>query len=267
MNATTVWQHMRRIRDAAPLVINITNYIVANTNANALLALGASPAMSHAASEITDMAAVAQAFVINIGSLNDGYVQAMYDGGKAANEHGVPVVLDPVACGVTALRRATAAGLLTEVRFAAIRGNAGEIQALAGEGAGGSRGVDATVGSESAVNAAKALAASHGCAVCVSGEIDYVTDGHTVLAISGGDAMMTAVTGMGCTATALIGAFAAVEKDFLAATAHAMAVMNVAGEMAAERSSGPGSLQMYFYDMLWTMTEADLHERLKVEQR
>lgn len=265
MNATHIWTHLRHLRDASPLVVNITNYVAANTNANALLALGVSPVMSHAAGEMADLVAVARSVVINLGSLNDGYVAAMFAGGEAANRHDLPVVLDPVAAGASFLRRATATSLLTEVRFAAIRGNASEILALAGETL-DAKGVDSLHESASAVDASRRLARQNACAVCISGEVDYVTDGDTVLALHGGSPLMPAVTGMGCTATAVVGACLAVGgQTHLEATAMAMGLMKVAGGMAAEGASGPGSLAVRFLDALWSMTEADLAARLRCE--
>jgi hydroxyethylthiazole kinase len=148
-------------------------------------------------------------------------------------------------------------------RFAAIRGNASEILYLAGENA-VFRGADSLHGSLEAGRAAALLAKRHSCVVCVSGDVDVVTDGQSTIELVGGHVMMTRVTGLGCTATALIGAFVAVNGDALAATAHAMAVMSTAGALAAAGAAGPGSLQTRFLDILYTLTEAELHAGARV---
>jgi hydroxyethylthiazole kinase len=118
-----------------------------------------------------------------------------------------------------------------------------------------SKGVDSSASSTDAVEAAKRLARESGAVVVISGETDYITDGSVVHTVEGGDPIMTSVTGMGCTATALTGAFAAVCKDPMTAAVAAMAVMSAAGEKAAAQTSGNGSMQMHFLDELYNLTE------------
>ncbi len=266
-HAAAVWADLARIRELRPLVLNITNDVVTNSTANALLALGASPAMTHAPEDAAELAAYAGAVVLNIGTPDPGRIASMLAAGRAANEKGAPVVLDPVAVGVTAYRRQAARSILDQVKVAVIRGNASEILFLAGEKA-QAKGVDSLNGSDEALDAAKALAQAQGAVVCASGPRDIVTDGQGVWYVVNGHPLMPRVTGLGCTATALIGAFAAVNPDPLLATAHAMAVMGLAGEMAAEEapgiSIGPGSLQVRFYDALYQMGEADIVARLRM---
>jgi hydroxyethylthiazole kinase len=257
------WQAVAAIRRQAPVVHNITNYVVMNTTANALLALGASPVMAHAEEEVADMVGIASALVINIGTLSRTWIQAMFKAAERAVERGIPIVLDPVGAGATPFRTDTARSLVSAIRPSIIRGNASEIMAVCGDRA-RTKGVDSSETSHAAVAAAQALHEASGAVVCISGETDYIIGGSGILQVRNGHPMMTRVTGLGCTATALCGAFAAVEPDFARAAAQAMVVMGVAGEMAAEGADGPGTLQVRFLDALYQMTEQDLDRRSRV---
>lgn len=259
----TAWQAYRRIRTAAPLVLNITNYVVMNTTANALLAAGASPIMAHAIEEAEEMAGLASALVINIGTLSAPWVESMLKAGKAARARGIPVVLDPVGCGATRFRTETSLKLLREVRPSIVRGNASEIRALAHAG-GQTKGVDSLHTPEEALEDARALSRHADCAVSVSGAVDLVVDGDATKRIANGHPIMTRVTGMGCTASALTGAFAAVAASRFDAAAGAMAVMGVAGDLAAEKSVGPGSFQVHFLDTLHTLDVAAFSARARI---
>lgn len=236
-----------------------------NTTANALLALGASPVMAHALEEVEEMAGIAGALVLNIGTLSPAWVDAMVLAGRQANRKQVPVVIDPVGAGATNFRNETMKRLLAEVRPAVIRGNASEIRALY-YAEQGTKGVDSTHTSEQALEAARALAEAFQCVVCTSGETDVIVASQGVIRVSNGNAMMPRVTGLGCTATALIGAFAAVNPSAFHSTAHAMAVMGIAGEMAAEHSPGPGSLQVHFLDALYRLQAGDIESRLRLSE-
>ena len=261
--AAAVWDDVRRIRTEAPLVHNITNYVVMNTTANALLAAGASPVMAHAVEEVEEMAGLARALVLNIGTLSGPWIEAMLVAGRAARRRGIPIVLDPVGSGATRFRTATALRLLDEVAPSIVRGNASEIASLV-SAAGGTKGVDSTRASDQTVDAARAVAQRWGCVVSLSGATDIIIGEGSELRGRNGHAMMARVTGMGCTASALSGAFAAVNPSPLRAAAHAMALMGIAGEMAAERAEGPGSFQMHFLDALSRVAEADVARRLKL---
>jgi hydroxyethylthiazole kinase len=259
---------LQRVRAQAPVVHSVTNYVVMNSTANALLALGASPVMAHAVREMDEMVAIAGALVLNIGTLSDPWIEGMVAAGLAARRRGVPIVLDPVGAGATTYRTQTALRLLAELSPAIVRGNASEIRALAAR-PGGTRGVDSIHGSVESIDAARALSDMHGCVVSMSGATDLIVAEGRVAKVHNGVPLMTRVTGMGCTATALTGAFAAVAagdplSPFLAAT-QAMAVMGVAGELAAERAAGPGSLQVAFLDVLAALTPEELDRRARVE--
>jgi hydroxyethylthiazole kinase len=250
------------LRARAPLVHNITNFVAMNTTANALLAIGASPAMVHALEEVADFAPIANALVVNIGTLSPDWVAAMARAAEAANTAGVPWVFDPVAVGATPLRR-DAARRLMALKPAVVRGNASEIIALAGEVSAG-KGVDSTASSDAAVTAAMALARESGAVVAVTGKVDYVTDGSLTVAIDNGDVMLTRVTATGCAVTALVGAYLGVGLEPLEAAVAGLATMGVAGEIAAAESAGPGSFQVALFDALGTLDGATLAERARI---
>lgn len=254
--------NLKKVREISPLVQNITNFVVMNNTANALLALGASPIMSHAYTESEDMVKIVQGLVINIGTLDEYWVKSMLIASKKAHEMHKPWVLDPVGAGATPFRNETLSRLL-EFQPTVIRGNASEILAMAKENI-SSKGVDSTNTSQEALEAGKRLSISTQAIVCISGKEDYITDGVRVAEIANGDPMMAKVTGMGCTASALIGAFLGVEKDPFQATISAMAVMGVVGEIAAKQSQGPGTLQVNFFDALYNLTESQLTDSLKI---
>ena len=256
-----VWSCLQELRGQAPLVHNITNFVVMQVTANALLALGASPVMAHEEEEIDDITRLASALVLNIGTLSKAWIASMRKALGVATAKGIPVVIDPVGAGASTLRTATALELLEKSKTALVRGNASEILALAGLG-GGTKGVDSTASSDAALEAAKSLAVRFGCTVSVSGETDLVTDGNAVCFINGGHAIMPRITGMGCSASALVGAFAGVCKDRgrMMPLIAAMSVMAAAGSAAAAKAGGPGTFLPLFLDSLYAMDLAMLEK-------
>jgi hydroxyethylthiazole kinase len=261
-NAAATAAALARVRQVSPLVHNITNYVAMDVSANALLAVGASPAMVHAEEEVADFVGIASALVINIGTLSPAWVKAMHLAAERAVAAGKPWVLDPVGAGATRYRTSVADELARR-RPTVIRGNASEILALAGTIGGGSapgqtKGVDSVHGSEQAVDAARSLAAEFGCVVAVTGPVDYVTDAESVLGVHNGHPLMTRVTALGCAATGVVGAFLAVQPEPLAATAYALAVFGLAGEIAARDAAGPGTLRWRLLDALHQIDEPAL---------
>ena len=244
---------MDAVRAQSPLVHNITNYVAMNNSANALLAVGASPVMAHAVEEVSDMVHIAGALVINIGTLDVQWIEGMLAAGRAMAALGRPVVLDPVGAGATPFRTVVSWKLIGECHPTIIRGNGSEIMALVNADV-RSKGVDSIASSDTALDSARQLSRRTGAVVVISGAIDYITDGTRVETIANGAAIMTAVTAMGCTASSMVGAFAAVDVDPFDASLHAMAVMGVAGERAAARSAGSGSMQVNFLDELYNLT-------------
>ncbi len=258
----TLWKHVQHVRTAAPLVHNITNFVVMNNTANALLAVGASPIMAHAHSEVADMVTICQALVINIGTLDEYWVESMKKAAQTAHTLRKPWVLDPVGAGATPYRDQTLSELLA-YRPTAIRGNASEIMALAKANTTPTKGVDSTAASSEAVEAARLLNHTYGAVVCISGETDILVAGEKELHLRNGDALMTKVTGLGCSATALIGAYLAVVPDAFEAVAAAMSHLAIAGQLAAQHAQGPGSLQVALLDALHTLTEEEFLRTLQ----
>lgn len=263
INKIQLANDLMRVREKSPLVHNITNYVVMNNTANALLAIGASPVMAHAENEVADMVSIASALVINMGTVSPHWANSMFLAGKAAREKGIPVVFDPVGVGATPYRNQIAASVISICKPSIIRGNASEIMSLARENT-VTKGVDSTASSNAALDAAKRLANETGAIVVISGEEDFITNGETVCSVKNGSALMPKVTGMGCTATAIIGAFAAINPNMLEAATHAMIVMGVAGELAAQNAEGPGTMQLHFLDALYNLSAETLVERANV---
>lgn len=263
INSKIIYSDLEKIRSNSPLVHNITNYVVMNNTANALLALGASPVMAHAVEEVEEMSNIASSLVLNMGTLSDKWVDAMLKAGYTASEKGIPVIFDPVGVGATTYRNKSAQLIIEKCKPTVIRGNASEIMALSNENI-KTKGVDSTTSSNSALDSAKLLANETKAVVVISGEEDFITDGETVISIKNGSPLMPKVTGMGCTSTAIIGAFTAVNSNTLKATANAMAVMSISGEIAAEKSQGPGTLQLHILDVLNSISEKDINNRLKL---
>jgi len=250
------------MRQRQPLVHNITNYVVMNFTANILLAAGAAPVMAHAVEEAAEMAGLASALVLNIGTLSPPWIEAMKMAGRRAAGR-IPIVLDPVGAGATAFRTETARQLLDELPVTVLRGNASEIMACTGMTA-GTRGVDSSAAVSDARLAAEELAVQHRLVVAVTGATDIVTDGRTTIQVSNGHSMMGRVTGTGCAATALVAAFCAASSSTLAATAAALAYFGVAGERAAAVSAGPGSFQVALLDQLHRLSAVDLDGQVRL---
>jgi len=255
---------LRDLREQRPLVHQITNYVVMNETANATLALGALPVMAHAQEEVEELASIAAALVLNIGTLSRHWIDAMLLAGKAANASNVPVVLDPVGVGATTLRTDTAKRILDEVDVAILRGNSAEVAALAGIDA-EIRGVEAIGVEAGNATIARAAARQLGVVASVTGPVDHVSDGSQTRAVANGDPLLATITGSGCMSSALTGCFAAVRRDKpVDAAAFALAAFGVAGEDAARDAKGPGTFHAGLYDALYALTKESLDERAKI---
>lgn len=251
-----VWTVTSEVRTTGPLVQNVTNYVAMDVSANVLLAAGASPAMVHAVEEAADFAGLASAVVVNIGTLSPPWVEAMLAVAGVATARGIPWVLDPVGVGATPYRTKVAAELL-DLHPTVVRCNASEALALAGAASGG-KGVDSTAGTDEAAGAAHDLAVMTGGVVAVTGVVDYVTDGGRVVQVGGGHPLMPRVTALGCSVSALAGAYCAVREDRLVATAAALAAFGVAGARAGQGAAGPGSFRVRLLDELHGLDERTL---------
>ncbi|MCF0176318.1 MAG: hydroxyethylthiazole kinase [Bacteroidales bacterium] len=262
IDKTRFIQDCEALRAQSPLVHNITNYVAMNIAANVLLAAGASPLMSFCPEEMDEIVKISSALVINIGCLDMQEIAGMRLAAAAALKYGKPWVLDPVGAGASTLRTETALELVREYHPTIIRGNASEIMCLAGLAI-KSRGVDSSASTSDAVEAAKALAKETGAVVSVSGAVDYVTDGERLESVANGSPLMGRVTAMGCSASALTGAFAAVDSDAFSAALNTMVMMGVAGDIAAEGTAGTGTFQLRFLDALTTFDAAAASERIR----
>ena len=258
-------ENLMALRENKPLIHNITNYVVMNYTANALLAMGASPVMAHAQNEVEDMVAFAGALVLNIGTLTDDWISSMVTAGKKASQLNTPIVLDPVGSGATPLRTASAKQIISDTRVSVIRGNASEILSLRDENS-KTKGVDSLHSVDEAAEAARNLAEELHTTLAITGPVDLITDGQRVLRVSNGHPLMAYVTGTGCTATATIGAFLAVDDNALSATATALAFFGLAGEIAAESASAPGTFMIQLLDALYTITPGQLKGSCKIQE-
>jgi hydroxyethylthiazole kinase len=252
------------LRERKPLIHNITNYVVMNETANAILALGALPVMAHAKDEVREMVGLAGALVLNIGTLSEDWIDAMLTAGRGANERGIPIVLDPVGAGATQYRTTTAKRILDEVDVSVLRGNAGEVATLVGVQA-EVRGVESIDAGGDAAELAREAARTLGLVASVTGAVDHVSDGERAAAVSNGHELLAAITGTGCMATALTGCFLAAKNDPFEAAAEALVAFGVAGENAAREAKGPGSFHVGLYDALAALDPATLSARARVE--
>ena len=256
---------LRKIGMEKPLIHHLTNYVTVNLVANVTLCTGALPVMAHAVEEVEQMVASAGALVINMGTLDPPWIEAMIRAGKEANRRGIPVVFDPVGAGATEFRSRMPEKLIAEIEFAAVCGNAGEVATLAGLEA-EVRGVESLAGDarEAVVEAARAL----GTTVAATGPVDYVSDGESVLAVENGHPLLGRIVGSGCSSTAVIGCFTAAAGGDPETVAAALAYFGRAGELAAEKAEGPGTFEPLLLDALASVSDDPdlLGDKLKVKE-
>ncbi len=253
---------MRIVRERTPLVHHITNYVTVNDCANACICAGAAPVMTDEALDVPGIVRISSAVVLNIGTLNRRTVASMRIAADEARRADVPLVVDPVGAGATAYRTETARELI-KGGVDVIKGNGGEIAVLAGM-SGEVRGVDSV--SDSGGDAAAALAVSAGCIAAATGPTDYVSDGRTSYAVGNGCGLMERVSGTGCMAASLVGAYTGACGVSAEAVTAALTVFAVAGEIAGEGSPGPGTFRMRLLDALEGLRPEDILERADVRR-
>jgi len=261
-----LWDYIQSVKNQSPLVHNITNFVVMNNTANALLAVGASPIMAHAKSEIKEMVAIANAVVINIGTLDEYWCESMLIAAEEAHRTNKTWILDPVGAGATSFRDEVLSKLL-EFNPTIIRGNASEIIALAKANTTTTKGVDSTAESNEAINAAKYLVENYQSVVCISGATDIIIDENETYFVENGHPLMTKVTGLGCSASAIVGAFAGIFENKTESIVAAMLLLGIAGELSEKISNGPGSLQMNILDKLYNISKQEFFENVKVSKK
>jgi len=264
-----LWDDICAIKEKGPLVHNISNLVVINFIANGLLASGASPIMAHALEEIDEIVSMAGSVVLNIGTLDNEWLDSIYAAANYAAMRSVPLVLDPVGAGVSRMRTEAACKLIKNSNLSVLRGNASEIMAchhhlLASGTQARGRGVDAAHKSEAALVAGQELATTFDLCVVISGKTDFIINSSHTLGLQNGDTLMTKVTGMGCLSSALVGAFLGVQKDRFNAAAHAMSFMGVCGELAARDAAGPASFAEAFLDKLHNIQKIEIEESLRL---
>ena len=256
---------LQRVRHERPLVHVITNYVAMHFAANTLLAMGALPVMADDVNEVEEMVSQARALVINIGTPSAPRIEAMLRAGTTANTIGVPVVLDPVGVGATSLRTHGCRSLTRELQVAVVRGNASEILAIASDAI-KPKGVEAAHAVAQAQETAKELTKAFASVVAITGEVDLITNGETVVRCSNGHSLLGSVTATGCAAAATIAAFAAVSEDPLAAACAGLAFFGLAGELAATRARSPGSFMVALIDALYEITPEEFQTHALLEK-
>ena len=260
----TICADLTAIRERRPLVHSITNYVVMNETANAILCLGALPIMAHAVEEVEEMVGIASALVLNIGTLSPDWIDAMERAGKRANELEIPVVLDPVGAGATRFRIDSTRRLLENVRMAIVRGNAGEVAALAGI-ASEVRGVESIAASAPPEEIGSKFASAYDCVAAITGPVDTVSDGKRTAYIANGHPMLAKVVGTGCISTVIVACFASVQSDPFVAAVGGLTTFGIAGELAAtDANDKPGTFHVALYDALYAIDEAAVREQAKV---
>ena len=263
---TETFNLLKKIKETKPLIHHITNWVTIYDCANIVRAIGALPVMAHAKEEAADMAKIASALVLNIGTLTNELIESMKLAGKAANEKGIPIVLDAVGVGATKLRDDKATELLNELKISIIKGNASEIAKLAGENV-QTKGVEALKVEADMVEVAKKLANDKKATVVITGKEDIATNGTDTYICKNGHDMMGSIDGTGCMVASVIGCFAAVEKEHVKAASFALAVFGIAGELAARRANGPGTYKGYFYDEIYNIDESAINDMEKIEKK
>jgi hydroxyethylthiazole kinase len=267
MMNTQISELFAHVREKRPLVHHITNYVTANDCANITIAAGASPVMADAPEEVSEMVTFAGALVLNIGTLNKGQIESMLLAGGMANDRRIPIVLDPVGAGATSYRTESVQRLLDELKVTILKGNAGEIGILAGSEGAYVRGVDSHGVSGDMVKTAQQFAYHESMTVVVSGAADIVTDGKRILLVENGHPMLGSISGTGCMAASVIGAFAAKADDPVIASAAALAAFGIAGEKAAAGARGPFSFKTALFDEMAALKPEDLAAGARITLR
>lgn len=267
MRSATIdaYELLARVRRKKPLVHHLTNWVTINDCANIVKAFGASPVMAHAKEEAAEMATLAQALVLNIGTLTSEFAEAMKLAARSANRKGIPVVLDVCGAGATTFRDKKSFELLKEVRIDIIKGNASEIARIAGERV-VTKGVDSTEVKKDIVRIAKKLSKKRGCTVVVTGATDIVTDGGTAYLVRNGHPLMALLVGTGCMSTSVVGMFAAVENDLALAAASGLACFNIAAECAARKAAGPATFKERLFDCAFRLDKGTIRRLQRVER-
>ena len=256
---------LEKIRETKPVIHHLTNWVSIYDCANIVKVLGASPVMAHAEEEVAEMAKIASALVLNIGTLTVDFVEAMKIAARSANEKGIPVVLDACGVGATQLRDKKCFELLDETRIDIIKGNASEIARVSGEDV-RTKGVDAVCVNKDLLEIARHLSQKRKCTVVITGKEDIVASENKIYLVKNGDPMLTHIVGTGCMAASVIGTFAAVEHDYAYAAAAGLVCFEIAAECAAKKSSGPAHFKEKMFDCVFRLDKNTIDRMQKVER-
>lgn len=243
---------LEKIRRHAPLVHHITNWVTIYDCAQITRSIGALPIMAHMKEEVADMVKLAGALVLNIGTLNHDLLDSMLTAGRAANAKNIPIVIDIVGCGATPARTEAVKNLMSNLQFAMIKGNAGEIGAAAGVDA-VVKGVESISVSGDLHKITKIFSKTADAVVVVTGPTDIITNGDKIHLCHAGHPLMAKVVGTGCMATSVLGAFASIADNIFDAAICAMNFYGAAGEKAASKASTPMAFKNEFLDCIYRM--------------
>jgi hydroxyethylthiazole kinase len=234
-----------------------------NVTANALLAMGASPVMAHAQNEVEQIVSLADALVLNLGTLSEEWMASMLKAGRKASQLSIPVVLDPVGAGATTFRTFSAKKLVEKIDIRVIRGNPSEILSLRHENS-KTKGVDSFHTVSDAEETARFLARKLNTTLAVTGPTDLVTDGRRTVRIKNGHPLMGYITGSGCMATAIIASFLSIDSCTVTAAATALSFFGLAGEIAGNQVNGPGTFMVRLFDALYNISPGFLEKGAKI---
>lgn len=236
------------IRQQKPLILNLTNYVTMDLMANSLLTIGAAPIMSVCDEELEELIKISNAINLNIGTLDEKFIIRCQRALTLTKQYNKPVIFDPVGAGATTIRTKTARDILPHANI--VRGNASEIMALM-DNAIKTHGVEAKNSTNQSIDAAHRLTQQHPLTVVVSGEIDFIVNHNKTSSLTFGSSLMSSITGMGCTLTAVIAAFHAVIADAFIAAELATTYFGLCGNLAAAKTDKPGSFRTMFIDELY----------------
>lgn len=255
------------VQQKKPLIHHITNWVTIADCAQVVKSLGASPVMAHAPEEVADMAKLASAVVLNIGTLTHKMVESMKLAARAANQRKIPVIFDVCGAGATPFRDRMCLSLLAEVRIDVIKGNASEVARIAGLDV-HTHGVDAGEVGQDLAQVAGKLAFDRSCTVVITGREDYVASRNELYVVGNGHEMMTRVVGTGCMAASVIGTFCGSSpQDLAAAAAAGLACFGIAAELAAGEAAGPLHFKQLLLDRLAGLDEKTVTARQRVTAR
>lgn len=266
IDCTTPADLLTAVRAQQPLVHHITNSVTINDCANITICAGASPVMADYAGEVAEMVSAAGSLVLNIGTVSQEQVDAMLVAGHQANKLGIPIILDPVGVGATRFRTETTWRLLESLEIAIIKGNSGEIGVLAGTD-GSVRGVDAIIDPRDPIGTVQECVRLTRTVVAMTGAVDVIADGKHIFLVKNGDPMMNRLSGTGCMAASVSGAFSSVTDDRVVSTAAALSAFGLAGERAAAGGvAGPYSFRTALFDELYRLSPEDFAKNARVEE-